>query len=175
MSLFIYFIDISYLIFVQLEHTMRLVYLSTDHIEPMHAAPAWFLLSPAATRFVREHDNPYPHPLHHIWRCNHCAQHFENQLPQADVIDHVNRVYVDILDYLLIDSLLKQTWLCSHCVRNPVVGADVAADLRKRIHKRRPFRLFRDPAFEHRCKHCSDLPIYKLWEKDALMKHLKKK
>ena len=68
----------------------------TDVIDVMHATPAWLLLSSAATRFVREHERPYPHRLHHIWRCNHCAQHFEKQEMQQDVVDHVKWVYVSI-------------------------------------------------------------------------------
>ena len=56
-----------------------------------------------------------------------------------------------------------------------MIGTDVVADRRLRIRKRRPFRLFRDPAFENRCKHCSNLPIFQLWEKDALKDHLIKK
>jgi len=133
---------------------MKLARMYSDEIDPMHATPAWLLLSPAATRFVREHEKPYPHPLHRIWRCNHCAQHFENQTTQADAIDHVQRV---------------------HCIRDPVIVMDFVADLRQRIRKRRPFRLIRDPAFEHSCKRCPDLHIYKLWEKEALMEHLIKK
>lgn len=75
---------------------MEMVNMYTDVVDVMHVTPAWLLLSPAATRFVREHERPYPHRSHHIWRCNHCAQHFEKQGMQQEVLDHVKWVYVSI-------------------------------------------------------------------------------
>lgn len=72
-------------------------------------------------------------------------------------------------------QVLKRSLLFSHCIKNPVIGVDIVADQRLKIPRRRPFRLIRDPAIEHRCKRCPNLPIYKLWEKDALMEHLIKK
>lgn len=84
---------------------MTLVNLYTSAIDSTHETPAWHLLSPAGTRFVREHERPYPHHSHHIWRCNHCAHHFEDQTFQEDVVTHVKRVYVGFL--FLIDQVLN--------------------------------------------------------------------
>jgi hypothetical protein len=99
-----------------------------DTIETTHARPAWLLLSPAATRFVREHEKPHPHPLHCIWRCNHCAHHFEQQTSQADVVAHVTNVYVDFFisslmpstqTVFVIQSLYQESsYWCRYCRRS---------------------------------------------------------
>jgi len=60
----------------------------------MHNAPAWLLLTPEATRFVREHEGPYPNKNLQVWRCNHCAENFEGPKTQIEVISHVAKVYV---------------------------------------------------------------------------------
>lgn len=72
--------------YLQIQHAVEM---SHSH---MHKNPAWYLLTPEATRFVREHESPYPHPRHQIWRCNHCAHHFQNQVHQKDAIVHAKRV-----------------------------------------------------------------------------------
>ena len=57
-----------------------------------------------------------------------------------------------------------------------MIGVDVVADPRIPICRRRePFCLSLDPAYHHICKHCSDVPIFELWEKSILMTHLIKR
>jgi len=77
----------------QIQHVMEMIIQN----DPMHNTPVWHLLTPEATRFVREHESPYPHHLHDIWRCNHCAHHFALQVRQADAIEHVKKMYVFFL------------------------------------------------------------------------------
>ena len=61
-------------------------------LDPMHNTPAWFLLTPEASRFVQEHEYVYPRPLHRIWRCNHCAEHFSTPVTQEAGVSHVQDV-----------------------------------------------------------------------------------
>lgn len=70
-------------------------------------------------------------------------------------------------------SLLISSY--SHMILEPVIGKDLVYDKRFYSRRRRPFRLGLNPAFEFRCKRCPDLPIYKLWEMQALMLHLRTK
>ena len=141
-----------------------------------HAQPVWLPLSLGAAQFVRACEKPYPDPFISVWRCNHCAHHFEEQVQQENAMDHVKAVYVG---FFLVYSFKVQieTWLYSHLIKIPVTGVDVVADPRKPIFKRREaFRLSLDPAYDCTCKHCSDAtPIFKLWEKARLMKHLIKR
>ena len=60
----------------------------------MHNTPGWLLLTPEATRFVKEHEYKYPRPISEIWRCNLCASHYDNLVSQIDAIEHVKTVYV---------------------------------------------------------------------------------
>lgn len=55
------------------------------------------------------------------------------------------------------------------------MGRDVVHDKRLYSRRRQPFRLGLNPAFEFRCKRCPELPIYKLWEMQALTLHLRTK
>jgi hypothetical protein len=89
------FFPIASVISVQLEHTVDLF--PYNGINAGHAKPVWLPLSPAAARFARAHEKPYPDPSISVWRCNHCAHHFEKQVLQADAIDHVKKVYVGFL------------------------------------------------------------------------------
>ena len=73
-----------------------------------------------------------------------------------------------LMGHLLISSY-------SHSILEPVIGKDVVHDKRVYSTRRHPFRLGVDPAFEFRCKRCPELPIYKLWEMQALMLHLRTK
>lgn len=63
----------------------------------------------------------------------------------------------------------------SHSILEPVIGKDVVYDKRLYSRQRQPFRLGLNPALEYRCKRCPELPIYKLWEMQALMLHLRTK
>lgn len=73
-----------------------------------------------------------------------------------------------LLDHLLISSY-------SHSISKPVIGKDVVHDKRVYSPQRQPFRFGLNPAFEFRCKRCPELPIYKLWEMQALTLHLRTK
>ena len=59
------------------------------HNDVIHTNPAWLLLSPEATRFVREHEHPYPRPFHQIWRCDHCNAHYSRPVTQDQGVSHV--------------------------------------------------------------------------------------
>ena len=61
----------------------------------------------------------------------------------------------------------------SHSISKPVIGKDVVHDKRVYSPRRQPFRLGLNPAYEFRCKRCPELPIYKLWEMQALVLHLR--
>ena len=76
-----------------------------------------------------------------------------------------------------ISTLLGQLLISSysHSILEPVIGKDVVYDKRVYSRRRTPFRLGLDPAFEFRCKRCPELPIYKLWEMQALTLHLRTK
>ncbi|KAF8912005.1 hypothetical protein CPB84DRAFT_742614 [Gymnopilus junonius] len=117
----------------------------------MHDSPIWLLLSPEATRFVKEHEHDYPLPSWSVWRCGKCASHFDEVVPQEEVIYHAKRV---------------------HLIDNPVLGVDVAFDSRLYVRQRKVFRLAMDPAYEFSCKRCPKLPVYKLWEMQNLVQHL---
>ncbi|KAF4614830.1 hypothetical protein D9613_002720 [Agrocybe pediades] len=126
----------------------------TVEVHPENTTPVWHLLTPEASRFVKEHESAYPRPRAQVWRCNKCAEHYSSSVQQNEAIAHVRQVH-------LIDS--------------PIVGVDVVADMRHKIGRRKPFRLRIEPGFEYRCKRCMDLPIYKLWELQSLMLHLRLK
>ncbi|KAF9036649.1 hypothetical protein BJ165DRAFT_1532763 [Panaeolus papilionaceus] len=119
---------------------------------PAHLDPMWFLLTPEATRFVLQHERPFPSPGEPVWRCNHCAQHYHEALVQDQVVYHVKTV---------------------HLIQDPVVGVDVKLDNRRPGPRRKPFFLGLNPAYELRCQHCPEIPIYKLWELEALKIHLR--
>ena len=59
-----------------------------------HSTPRWVCLTPAASRFIRTHEPPYPPHDCRLWGCNHCAQHYEHKAAWVDVVEHVRRVYV---------------------------------------------------------------------------------
>ncbi|KAF8798197.1 hypothetical protein BYT27DRAFT_7124510 [Phlegmacium glaucopus] len=122
------------------------------NLDVMHNTPAWLLLTPEASRFVREHEYVYPRPLHEIWRCNHCATHFSTPVTQEKGVLHVKNV---------------------HLIPEPVIGKDVVYDKRVYARRRQPFRLGLNPEFEFRCRRCPELPIYKLWEMQTLTLHLR--
>ena len=71
----------------------------------------------------------------------------------------------------------NDTWFYSHLIKIPAIGVDVVVDPRTPVTKRRRvFRLSFDPAYDHICKHCShNMPVFMLWEKTILMKHLIKR
>jgi hypothetical protein len=73
----------------------------------------------------------------------------------------------------LLQVIQSHVFVSRHCNKDPVDGEDYIVDLRKHIRRRRPFRMCLDPAFEYRCERCPDIPIYKLWQKDALMDHIR--
>jgi len=104
------------------------------------------------TRFVREHEHAYPRPFHQIWRCDHCNAHYSRPVTRDQGISHVKS---------------------AHSILEPVIGRDVVHDKRVYSPRRHPFRLGLNPAFEFRCKRCPELPIYKLWEMEALTLHLR--
>ncbi|KAF8163500.1 hypothetical protein B0H34DRAFT_325856 [Crassisporium funariophilum] len=120
----------------------------------MHDTPAWLLLTPEATRFVREHEYPHPRENHEVWRCNLCATHFELRVTQGVAVMHVQS---------------------THSIDKPVIGKDVVYDKRQSIRRRKPFRLGLDPAYEFQCKRCPKIGITKLWEMQALVLHLRLK
>ncbi|KAF8168470.1 hypothetical protein B0H34DRAFT_793070 [Crassisporium funariophilum] len=122
--------------------------------DDMHNTPAWLLLTPEATQFVREHEYPYPRTNREIWRCNLCSTHFESRVKQSVALLHVKSV---------------------HLVDEPVIGKDVVYDVRDRIRRRTPFRLGLDPAYEFQCKRCPEIKTLKLWEMQALVLHLRLK
>lgn len=136
---------------------------------PAHLDPMWFLLTPEATRFVLQHERPFPSPGEPVWRCNHCAQHYHEALVQDQVVYHVKTVYVTRLDP---PSFYTQSTF-SHLIQDPVVGVDVKLDNRRPGPRRKPFFLGLNPAYELRCQHCPEIPIYKLWELEALKIHLR--
>ncbi|KAF5331110.1 hypothetical protein D9619_005952 [Psilocybe cf. subviscida] len=117
----------------------------------MHESPAWHLLTPTATQFVKEHEYTHPRPVSEIWGCNECDAHFSEQEKQSVVIEHVNVV---------------------HGIEDPIIGVHVIPDRRRSIRRRKPFRLGLDPAYEYRCLKCPKLGITKLWELQALTMHL---
>ncbi|PPQ75374.1 hypothetical protein CVT24_013157 [Panaeolus cyanescens] len=121
---------------------------------PIHRDPIWHLLTPEATRFVLEHELPFPSPDEAVWGCNHCAQHYHGSVTQGTVWEHLLRV---------------------HLIRNPVIGIDLIYDKRRPGRRRKPFLLGLNPAYELRCQHCPEMPIYKLWELEALKIHLRLK
>lgn len=72
-------------IFWQLLHFVTM----NVHFDVMHDTPAWLLLTPEASRFVREHEYVYPRPVHKIWRCNHCSAHISMPVTQETGVLHV--------------------------------------------------------------------------------------
>ncbi|KIM48829.1 hypothetical protein M413DRAFT_438003 [Hebeloma cylindrosporum] len=129
--------------------------------QPMHSVPAWLLLTPEATRFVKEQEYAYPRAIAEIWRCNLCAIHYDDFVPQIEAIDHVQKV---------------------HLIKTPVIGVDgattsahVVADKRHPTRRRKPFRLGREPAYEFKCNRCPKIPICKIWEMQKLTNHLRTK
>jgi len=168
MLLFIFFPTLS-LISTQLEHGIE------NDGDAGHAQPVWLPLSLDAAQFVRACEKPYPDPSISVWRCNHCAHHFEKQVLRVHAMDHVKAVYVGFSLFTRSTMTLGYT---SHLIKIPAIGVDIVADPRKPILQRREaFRLSFDPAYDHICKHCSDtMPMLKkLWEKSILMKHLIKR
>jgi len=127
----------------------------------MHSTPAWLLLTPEATQFVKEHEYAYPRPIAGIWRCNLCATHYDNLVSQIDAINHVKKV---------------------HLIQKPVIDVDgvttsahVVVDKRLPIQRRKPFRLGLQPAYEFKCNRCPEIPICKIWEMQNLINHLRTK
>jgi hypothetical protein len=77
---------------MQVEHAAHCPVGGSNNV--LNANPVWLPLSPAAAQFVRAQEEPYHDPSSSVWRCNHCAHHFDKQTLQADAIDHVKVVYV---------------------------------------------------------------------------------
>lgn len=124
-----------------------------------HVVCSWQLLTPEATRFVKEQEPLHPSPVSPAWGCNHCSEHFEQSvsLPSAKV--HVNE---------------------SHGIEKPVVGKDVIAykhrfNFARGYSSRKPFHYSLEPPCQLMCKMCPRRPIYQLWSMDCLIPHLCRK
>ncbi|KAF8964009.1 hypothetical protein BDZ97DRAFT_1758129 [Flammula alnicola] len=99
-----------------IEHAVEMQILGSA----MHDTPAWLLLTPEATKFVKEHEYPHPRPVASVWRCNMCATHYTEHVTQDKAIEHMKAV---------------------HLVKEPEIGVDVVPDKRWTIRRRKHFRL----------------------------------
>ncbi|KAF9526955.1 hypothetical protein CPB83DRAFT_856874 [Crepidotus variabilis] len=131
------------------QHTMEM---NINVSNAVHETPSWLLLTPEATRYVREHEKPHPHADRSNWRCNLCSEHYFSSVLRLVAVEHAKKV---------------------HCIANPVVGEHIVMDLTQPIRRRKPFLLGTDPSYDCRCLKCPEMSIYKLWTLSNLTDHLR--